>query len=79
MAWTYNYILVEKVFRNTSLLEQFEFVVVERKSRMELVVGLEQIGTSKIESVELVGMSTGSAVVEHIHTVSFHESRCPKK
>ena len=46
----------------------------ERKSTMGLVVGLVQIGTSKIESVELVGMSTGSAVVEHIHTVSFHES-----
>lgn len=46
--------------------------MVERKSRMELVVGLEQIGKSKTESVELVGTSTGSAVAEHIHTVSFH-------
>ena len=61
-----------------NLPEQFEFVVAERKSRMGLAVGLEQIGTSMIEFVELVGMSTDSAVVEHIHTVSSHGSHCPE-
>ena len=70
-----------------SLLERFESVVVERKSRIVAVVvvelgplveQLEQIGTSMIESVEPVGTSTDSAAAVHIHTVSFHESHCPK-
>ena len=51
----------------------------ERMSKMGIVVELEQIGTSMTESVELVGTSIGSAVAEHIHTVSFHGARCPKK